>query len=153
MSETTLSKSLPAPANIYGKVLTGTIREKLMEVQQIEEDLNLKDELHMLRAKLMEELGKPAEEQSPKAQLIYLKEVRETVKVMAGMIENLKGYIPVKMMPIILRQVVEVLRHNIKDEALLAKISVQLGRIRIPATQHEASGFDRAVAEGKVPGE
>jgi hypothetical protein len=122
-----------------------------MEVQQMEEDLDLKQELHLIRAKLMEEIAHPGED-STKSQLTLLKEIRETVKVMASMIENLQGYIPVKVMPIIFRQVVEVLRVNIKDEALLARISVQLGRIRIPANQREAGGLDRAVAEGTVPG-
>jgi hypothetical protein len=146
------------PNNPYASYLTGTVREKLLEAQRMEEDFDLRNELHLLKARLMEELDKKECEHCGQRGTDK-KEVRELVtaitkvtEAQAKNVDRLAGYIPVKMMPLIFRQVVEVIKLNVKDEALLARIATQLGRIRIPADQREVERIDRAISAGNVPG-
>ena len=140
--------------NPYVKYLSESARRKMAEAQAMEEDLDLRGELHLLRTRLMEQLEK--REKDPEA--VSDKEIRETIRSIkelvitsSEMVDKLKGYLPVGMLPVIFRQITDIIKENVKDENALTRIAVQLGRIRVPADRSEADRLTRAISDGKVP--
>lgn len=148
MSNLSLSSKKLVGHNCYHNYLSATAREKLAEAKRIEEDLDMRGEIHLLRMKMMEALQ--SDEPSTKELLELNKELRQTITAMSGMIDKLAGYIPVSMLEVIYTQVVQVIQANVKDSNVLQRVTQQLGRVRVPANQSEADRLDREIAQGNV---
>lgn len=151
MNDLTLGKKGLPGYNPYAKVLTGTAREKLLEAQRVEEDLDLRNEIHMLRMKMMEALEGGEDGPSTKEILEINRELRQTISTMSTLVDKLQGYIPVSMLEVIFNQIVQVVKANVKDSNAIQRITQQLGRIRVPANQSEAERLDREVSQGNLP--
>jgi len=149
--ELAISREKQIPNNPYTKYLSISAREKLMEAQAMEEDLDLKGELQLLRTLLMEKMQNRTEESKDKDVLDIITGIKDLVKTSSTMIDKLQGYIPVTMLPVIFRQITDVIKLNVKDDDVLARIATQLGRVRVPRDRAEADRLARAVTEGKVP--
>jgi len=138
---------------IYSEYLTDTVREAYDRFYKDQEILDLSNEMSLLKAHLADQLRTPAEKGQLAAVKDTISEIRKMSNTVAKNMEHAKGYLPVSFLPLMIRQIVEILAREIKDEDVIGRIRTALGRIAIPADSREARRAEQKLldAEGSGP--